>query len=613
MKSKNNIDILFLDGLEERYLVETPTFLGFIFPIASVLEDNGFTYKIFNISTLLDYSAKGLVDELKSISFKTIGISTNADNIRIVYEIVSILKEDFPNVPVILGGPQATYSSFKLLKELECDVVVRHEGEYKLVKILEFFIKGLGRLDDIKGISFRNNLEIIETKDDIAIDINNLPIPKYEILTNSDYWHIPSNSSFENFDDFLGKIKFYNNIFLTGRGCPYKCSFCVEGNIKSKFRLRNAELVEKDLRHYLKILKVKYFLIGDDTFTSNLKRVKEIAEILKKLRQEFDFVWFAEGRVNVLCNHPEMLQIMVDSGLYKLQLGIESGNQKVLDTYNKKITIEQIKKVVKQASKYSNLLIHGNLILGNPHETYNEFLQSIEFAKHLIKISEYKMDFACGYLTPFVGTDIRENPEKYGILILNEDFEHNSTSFTQITCKPDTISLNELQNLLSKTENEFTKYYRNNIWNLPKQEIDKKWQFDIVYGGEKTGVISRSWSKSVYSLLSLQKYYSLFYQSGYKKSSDSNIDCKELIPLRLWDLEFDIVHQHYRFISLKGEEIIIQGNDIFLYECAVGNYSIVEILELEGSPLKIDSSAIQYATNFYKSLEDNFALIFKEY
>jgi radical SAM superfamily enzyme YgiQ (UPF0313 family) len=614
MKSNEMIDILFIDGLEERHLIETPTFLGYLFPIASVLEIYKYTYKIFNLSTLNNYTEFGFIEELKSISFKTIGISTNADNIRITYKVIEILKEYFPRTPIILGGPQATYSSQKIIKETKCDVVVMHEGEYKLIKLLDYYINGIGSLDSIQGITFTDGYgNIIENQDSEPICLDELPIPKFEILTNPVYWLIPSNCSFDNFDDFLIRIKFYNNIFLTGRGCPYNCSFCVEGNINSKFRLRSIHLVENDLRHYLNTMKTNYFLVGDDTFTSSVKRVTEITEMFKRLRKEYDFVWFAEGRVNVLFNNPNMLDMMVDAGLYKLQLGIESGNQKVLDIYNKRITIEQIEGVVKIASKYDNLLIHGNLILGNPFETIEDFNKSIDFAKHLIQISKYKMDFACGYLTPFVGTEIRENPKKYGITILDDNFEHNNISFTKITCKPNTIDMADLQNLYSFTENEFTKFYKNNIWNLNKKDIDSKWFFDIYYGGASTGVISRSWTKSIYNLFSLQRYYSLFSQGGYIASYSYEGNYADLIPLKIWDLSYEQAAQNYKFISLNNEVILISGNDLFLYENAIGNLSINELINLPFSPFQKSKESVEYAIRFFLFLEDKYAIIFKEY
>lgn len=612
-----NVDILFIDGLEHRYLVEATTFLGYLLAIAPVLEENGYTYKVINLTTLKNYSNEGLIDELNKINFKAVGMSTNADNIQLVYKVIPTIKKRFPNIPIILGGPQATYSSNKILNETDCDVIVKHEGEYKLIQLLDYFIKKKGSLDYIKGISYKDTIGMIkETTPSIPIDINKLPTPKYEILVELKYWHIPDECLYDNFYDFLKKIKYFNNIFMTGRGCPYVCSFCVEGNNSSKFRLRNVTLVEKDLRHYLNILNVSYLLIGDDTFTINLKRVKEITEIFKKLRNEYwDFVWFAEGRVDRLSKEPEMLKLMVEAGLYKLQLGIESGNQKVLNTYNKKITLEQIEKVIKQSSSFKKLLLHGNLILGNPFETYKDFLNSIEYAKKLIKLSGYRMDFASGYLTPFVGTEIRENPDKFGIEIFDENFEHNSVSFTQITCKPNTISLENLQNQMTVTEGEFIKYYRDNIWNLPKQYIDEKWKFDILYGGGKSGIISRSWSQTVYSLLSIQKYYALFYQKGYTgsyKYKEKN-DLLKLIPLRLWDLPYCETENKYSFTSLTGTKIVIRDSDKFLYEAAVGNSTITEILELDCSPFALTEESIKYAITFYLLMEQNFAIIFKDY
>lgn len=92
----------------------------------------------------------------------------------------------------------------------------------------------------------------------------------------------------------------------------------------------------RDLEYFLNTTNSKFVLIGDDTFTSRKKRVIDMCDKIKDLRKKYDFSWYAEGRVNVREKFPELIEIMVDAGLVKLQLSIESGNQKALGAYNKK-------------------------------------------------------------------------------------------------------------------------------------------------------------------------------------------------------------------------------------------------------------------------------------
>lgn len=610
-----DIDILFIDGLEPRHLTYVPSFIGYLFPIAAYLEINGYSFKIFNLSTLKDYTNEGLIYELKKYNFKSIGMTSNVDNIRYVYSICDVLKKHFPVIPIIIGGSQASFSDSKILQESECDIIVRHEGEETLIELLEFYIDSKGTLERIKGISYKLNGKVLKNPDRPLLDINLLPTPQYGIATQQKYWIIPQKSDYQNFDDFLQKVAFTNRIFLSTRGCPYRCLFCVEGSLKNKVRKRCIANTVKDLIYFLEIFTPKYVFIGDDTFTSSRKRIIEICEQLILLRKKYDFVWYAEGRVNILAENLDMIPYMIDAGLYKLQIGVESGNQEILDFYNKKITIEQIKTVVSEFSKYDNVLLHGNFIIGNPRESKQSIAESINFAVELIRLSNFKIDISAGYLVPFEGTPLRKNPDKYEIELLHNNFEHSKNAFIDILCKPQNISLIDLQNAFPLFEFEISKYYKQNIWTLPKEKIDKKILFDHKYGGSGSGVISKGWAKTFYSLFSLQRYYILFRNNlSINSSSISSLHEMEiLVPFLLWELNFSIQQNVFSFNSLSGSKIVINEPDNYFLEMATGKNSIKEILEYEESPIIYCENSVKYVFTFYKQLESQFALIFRKF
>ena len=418
------------------------------------------------------------------------------------------------------------------------------------------------------------------------------------------------------FDRFLKKIAPTNSIFFTGRGCPYRCAFCVEGNLKLRQRKRHTEKVIQDFKYFLEIFDTPYIIIGDDTFTSGPKRVTEICQELKKLKKNKNFIWFAEGRVDILSKNLYLIPIMRDAGLYKLQIGVETGSQKILDIYKKGITLDQIETVVNECSKYDDIVVHGNFILGNPGETIDTFKESIKFAKKLIDIADYKMDLSCGYLAPFVGTPIRDNPEEFGLEILYDNFEFEKTAFVTPICKPVNMALEDLDKLRIQFDSEISNYYRENIWNLPKKRIDQKIRFDKKFGGDKTGVIAKAWTKTFYRLLTLRRYYNLLDQDSSVETLDNSLDFEEiktLCPLRLWDVDFDSKVKEYKFISFRNEQITISGKDVFLWEMASGKNTIEEIVNHSESPFAKGINSLNYVFNFYQQLEEKFALIFRAF
>ncbi len=613
---ENKVDIIFLDGLEPPNVSPKSTFLTYLFTLASVLENHNYSFKILNITTLGDYSLDGIINCLRKYTFKAIGITTNVDNINYVYKVVEAINNYFPEVVIILGGAQVTFSDLKTLKECKCDIIVRSEGEETLIKLLDYYIMDIGNIIDINGITYRNNGEIVQNQNAPLLDINEFPTPQYAIIKNEKYWIVPEDTPYKNFHQYLKGVAAANSIFFTGRGCPYRCSFCVEGNLNVKQRKRDTEKVIQDFKYFLEIFDTPYIVIGDDTFTSGPKRVVEICRELKKLKENKDFIWFAEGRVDILSKNLFIIPIMRDAGLYKLQIGIESGSQKILDIYEKGITLQQIETVVSECSKIDDIIVHGNFILGNPGETKETFNESLLFAKKLIALSNYKIDLSSGYLTPFVGTPIREDPGKYELEILYEDFEFNKTAFVTPICKPKNIDLEDLEIFGIQFESEITKYYRDNIWNLPKHEIDKKIRFDKKFGSSETGVITKAWAKTFYKLLTLQRYYKLLDQNSSIETSSKPLDPNEikmLCPLRLWDIDFITKENVYKFISFNNEQVIISDKDVFLWEMASGKNTIEDIINHSFCPFPNNDQSLNYIFKFYQQLEEKFALIFRAF
>ena len=610
-----NIDILFLDGLVPK-ISKYPSFIGFAFTIGSVLKMNNYTFKIFNCSLLEDYCIDEILNELSKLKFSTIGISTHAENIRWVYKVVNRIKVRFPHIPIILGGPQVSFSDLKSIGRCNCDVIVRHEGEYTLIKLLDYYIKNIGNLADINGITYRDNLNIISNKDAQLIDLDELPVPLYEIFNEKEYWHIPNTVTEKHFKEFQSAVRAINNAFLTSRGCPYSCIFCVEGTLKNKHRERNTRNVILDLEHYIKNIKLKNIVIADDTFTSNKKRVIEICEKLTNLRKEYDFVWFAEARVNVLANNPELLNIMMDAGLYSLQIGIESGVQEVLNAQNKMISLDQIRTVAKQIGDLSLkdkiITLSGNFILGGPGETKETLQGTLDFAKELLILANYQLELKYCFLVPFEGTPLRINPEAYNLIICDNDFEMSKMQFFEILCYSNRLTKSEVSNAYFNFGKVLTETTYENMFKLSKVDIDNRIRKDKEFSKKYQPTFLSSLIRTYYSLYLLHGYYELHEQDCTVK----NMRLKEvssLCPLAIWDLYFDLNTDSFRFYTFDGQLIKIENDHKYLWESADGRKTLKEIVNEENSPYRNNIDAEVKAFTFYEMMYEKFALIFREY
>jgi radical SAM superfamily enzyme YgiQ (UPF0313 family) len=614
MKKKERIDILFIDGVVPRNK-NFPSFIGFIFNIGAILRLNNYSFKIFNLSILEDYTIYGMLSELKKIEFSSIGFSTHSENIRWVYKVVNVIKKEYPNIPIILGGPQVSFSDNKALNNCNCDIIVRHEGEETLLKLMNYYLRKEGALSLIDGITYRENDSIFKNKDAKLIDLNKLSTPLFEVFNDKQYWHIPDFVTEKKMNEFFDSVQFSNNAFLTSRGCPYQCVFCVEGSLKNKHRERSIDNVINDLEHYIKNTKLKLITIADDTFTSNRKRVLEICNRIKDLNKKYDFVWFAEARANVLAKNPELIEIMADAGLCILQIGIESGSQEVLNAQNKKITLAQIRTVAKAVGKLKdrNISLTGNFIFGGPGETKETMIETALFAKDLLEISDLNIELRQSFLVPFEGTPIRNSPDKFGLVILDEDFEMRmGRQFSEIVSHPKQLSKDDLLSGYLNFISVLNNFTYEKMFQLTKKEIDSKVFQDKYFAKKYYPTVLSAWTKTFYKLLLLQTYYELFEHNGTIKDFeiDTVINC---CPLKIWEFNFSLQESAYKFHTFDGQVVIIKNEQRYLWENANGLLTFSEIVHNDTSPYKDMIDGETKAYEFYSYMYNKFALVFREY
>jgi anaerobic magnesium-protoporphyrin IX monomethyl ester cyclase len=145
-----------------------------------------------------------------------------------------------------------------------------------------------------------------------------------------------------------------------------------------------------------------------------------IAREIKARR--LDFTWFASACVNQV-DRP-LLKAFKEAGCWAILFGAESGVQKNLNTIKKGTTLEQIREAVK-AAKDVGLRVSTPFIFGIPGETFEEGLQTIDFA---ISLNPDIANFHA--ITPFPGTYLYDNLEKYGT-ISDEltDFTYQGAAF----------------------------------------------------------------------------------------------------------------------------------------------------------------------------------------
>ena len=374
--------------------------LGLLY-LASPLEKRGHKIK------LIDFIAEKFDEEKlkKEVSkVDVIGITITSQVVSSAKKIVEFIKQGYKNKIVIIGGPHCTIQKEKALMEINADISVIGDGEKVIIDIIEA-LNGKKDLSNIHGIFYRENGKIKSGLPPIEIDdLDSLDFPDRNLIKHYSY----GKETISGVTFFArGKI----TTIMTTRGCPFDCTFCVSKSIFRKCRLRTAENVVNELVEISKDYDSVF--VVDDNFLIDKKRAHKIMDLLIEKKLDLD-IWISGIRVTDA--DKDLFKKMRKAGIKSLEFGIESGNQEVLNYYNKKITLKQVENAIR-LSKKTGFLTVGNFILGAPIETDEHIKDTVLFAKKL------NLDFAFFYGFYFLkGSEIWEEAYKQGKIKEDEMF-----------------------------------------------------------------------------------------------------------------------------------------------------------------------------------------------
>ena len=159
----------------------------------------------------------------------------------------------------------------------------------------------------------------------------------------------------------------------TARSCAFSCAFCNYPVFAGPLNLTSLDVVERELQS-LHDTGVKRILFIDDTFNVPLPRFKNLCRMM--IERKFDFEWFSYFRCSN--SDDEAFDLMQASGCRGVFLGIESGDQSVLDNMNKKVKIEQYRNGIRKL-KERGIITFASFIIGFPGESQETALNTRNF------------------------------------------------------------------------------------------------------------------------------------------------------------------------------------------------------------------------------------------
>lgn len=330
---------------------------------------------------------KNIINDFKPI---VVGITMPTAKYAMAVKIANYIKNEFPHITIVAGGPHPTILPLETLQEPSFDVAVKKEGEFTFLELVNA-IERKETLGTIAGIAFKRDGALYENPDREYIqDLDSLPFPAWD-CTYQSAKHAP---------DSFGTL-------FTSRGCPYQCIYCASNKIWSrKTRFMSVERVVAELKYTSQHFGAFNFRFADDTFTLDKKRVTEICEKIK--HAGLDIRWMCDMRADS-CNY-EILKIMKSAGCFRVNIGVESGNPQILRYIKKSITIDQARRAFATVKK-AKLESLAYFMIGFPNETLSQIHDTIKLIHRL------KSDYTCVCIvTPYPGTQLYSDALGSGII-----------------------------------------------------------------------------------------------------------------------------------------------------------------------------------------------------
>jgi len=316
--------------------------------------------------------------EIEKFNPDVVAITSTTPAICRAIEIVNFVKNNYPDVSVIIGGNHVTPIPEQSAREINADVIVVGEGEitfFELIQSLKNDKLKHSNLKNIKGVCYKNDGNIILTKPRPFIkDLDTIPFPARDLFDMEFYIKA---------QNIMNKKIWKLTQMMTGRGCPYNCVFCTCPLVhKHITRFHSPEYVIREIEFLIKKYKVEAVKIMDDTFTISKGRARKICEMIIERGINEKISFGIQSRTDQIKEEDRsFLKLLKEANCVEIGFGFESGSPKILKFLKANTTTVEDNSRAIMLTKEAGIGIFGNFMMGAVGETLEDIKMTIDFIR----------------------------------------------------------------------------------------------------------------------------------------------------------------------------------------------------------------------------------------
>lgn len=358
--------------------------------LCSVLRKEGHSVNILDTDpSLID--REGIKKRIREEDCDVIGIGGLCVGFNSIEWMMEYIREERPEIPIILGGGIMTASPELIFNHLLPDFGVIGEGEETIVDLV-WCLEEYGNPEAVKGIMYHKNGPFFTDPRPPIEDLNSLPWPTWDDFDVESIIQ-RAHPDYRRFS------------ILASRSCPFSCTFCFH-TMGNKYRRRSPLSVVTEMKELISRYDIDYFRFSDDLFAYQEKWITEFSKMV--IRAKLNIRWECNGKPGYTCE--SALPLMKESGCINVGHGFETGSDKILKSMNKKATIKGAKETIGMYRK-AGIGVSGAFIIGDPQETRETFRETVDFIKETNLYVTWM-----GYMTPFPGSQIYRDAVKKGLI-----------------------------------------------------------------------------------------------------------------------------------------------------------------------------------------------------
>ncbi len=465
-----------------------PVGLGYV---VTYVKEKGYDFDLLDIDCG-NYTNEYVEKYLSKNKYDVICLGSIVTHYRWMKWCINKIKELQPKSKVVVGNSVGGSIPEVLFQTTKVDVAIYGEAEITITELFDAIKSDLsfGEIDEprievphnnkgypatlkgtgIPGIIYRtkNNLIVNNGKRKAVKNIDEFPYPDWELFDVETY--LKKGQKYGASQSWYYKPE--EAVIMpinTARGCVFKCTFCHYVFWHDPYRHRSSENIIGEIKQNMKKYNANFFNFWDELSFHKIKPAEKFLDDL--IKEDLKIHWNCAIRADLMGknvdNHgndiPRDIRLnlakkFVEAGCVSAGYSLESGNDKILETMNKKVKSEYFNEQV-NICKEAGLITETSLVIGYPEETKETI------AETMMKLEKLGVYPSTGFLLPLPETGMWKHAIENGFI---KDIDYYLTQITErqdFSLNLTTMKEQDLKNETTKWLKKLNKTFENNLNN----------------------------------------------------------------------------------------------------------------------------------------------------